>query len=340
MLRQRMKSILVITSNLQQASFRLRIAALVRPLAQRGFNLHVQVRPGKWLARRRLLHSAGQYDAVILQRKLLDPVDATLLRRSARRIIFDVDDAVMHHAHAVGWLSRRRTARRFSATVKILDHVVAGNQHLAAIFRDHGLPVTLIPTTVDPAHYPVRHHAASDEIRLVWIGSRSTLPYVETHLPALEQATQNVPGLKLMIIADATLRSPVLPIEFHPWSPETEAQALLHGDIGIAPTPLDEWTIGKSGFKIVQYMAAGLPVIASPVGANAELVRHGETGLLAEKPEDWPAAVRCVAGDLSLRQEMGSAGRQLVEQQYCIARATSDWAAILAAPDIRTRLPR
>src|SRR5690349_12815480 len=110
-----MKQILVITNNLKQASFRLRVEQSIEPLRARGFDLQVQVRPRNWLARRRLLATAGDYHCVLLQRKLLDPSDARLLRRHARRILYDIDDAVMFEEKPRGRFSQWRTTRRFHA---------------------------------------------------------------------------------------------------------------------------------------------------------------------------------------------------------------------------------
>lgn len=324
-----MKRILVITTNLQQASYRLRIAALIPLLHERGFELDVQVRPKSWLARRRFLRSAGSYDAVILQRKFLDPSDARLLRRSAKRIFYDIDDAVMYHAHEVGLVSQWRTTRRFEATARILDHVAAGNEYLAEMFRQRGRTVTIVPTCVDPDHYRLKQHEAANSVNLVWIGSRSTLPYLVERLPAIEAAATRVPGLKLITIADLTVAGAKLPVEHIAWSAGTEAESLIRGDIGIAPTPDDRWTRGKCGFKIIQYMAAGLPVIASPVGANAEIVRP-ETGTLASTSAEWTEGIVRLAGDLSLRRSMGEAGRTCVEREYSITRAADAWAQLLA----------
>jgi glycosyltransferase involved in cell wall biosynthesis len=320
-----MKRILVIITNPQQASYRLRVDALRPMLAQRGFDLDVQIRPRSWLARRTLLKSADRYHAVLLQRKLLDPTDARLLRRHARRILYDLDDAVMYHANRVGRLSQWRTNRRFEATARILDHVVAGNEYLAAMFRERGRDVTVLPTTVDPAHYLVKEHAAVDPVTLVWIGSNSTLPYLGEHLPALRQS-----GAKLVTIAGNPLENAGLPVEHIRWSAETEAASLVRGDIGIAPTPCDRWTLGKCGFKIIQYMAAGLPVVASPVGANAEIVRPGGTGFLAETPQEWVDAIRRLAGDVELRRRMGRAGRERVEREYSLTRGADVWARLLS----------
>lgn len=325
-----MQRILVIITNPQQASFRLRIEPLRAPLAQHGFELDVRVRPRGWTARRELLRTAGRYHAVILQRKLLDPSDALLLRRHARRILYDVDDAVMFHAHRVGRFSQWRTHRRFEATAKILDHVVAGNAYLANMFRQRGRSVTVLPTTVDLSHYRVKEHDGGEKVALVWIGSDSTLPYLQQCVPAIAEASRRSPGLRLITIANQTISHPDIRLEHIPWSLEGEADALLRGDVGIAPTPCDRWTMGKCGFKIIQYMAAGLAVIASPVGANGEIVRAGETGLVADTSEQWVAAIVQLVNDPELRRRMGRAGRERAEREYSITRAAQTWAQLLA----------
>lgn len=326
------KPVLAIVSNLAQASSRLRVEALIAPLAARGFELELVACPRRWAERRDLLRSAGAYHAVLLQRKLLDPWNWRLLRRHARRVVFDVDDAVRYHPHRVGPYSSLRTALRFRATARHVDHVVAGNSYLADLFGRSGCRgVTVLPTAIDPGRYRLKRHRPTDTPRLVWIGSRSTLPYLRRFMPALEQAARVVPGLRLVTVADATVRSSAaLPVEHVPWSLAGESAALCRGDIGIAPTPLDRWTLGKCGFKIVQYMAAGLPVIASPVGANAAMVRPGETGLLPGRPEEWPGAIASLAHDAEKRRCMGAAGRALVERQYRLDDAADTWADILS----------
>jgi glycosyltransferase involved in cell wall biosynthesis len=325
-----MQRILVIANNLQQASYRVRVGALIEPLRARGFELDVRLRTRSLAQRRALFRGAGDYDAVLLQRKLLDPWEAKFLRRHARRILYDVDDAVMYHAKPVGWFSRWRTTRRFRATAAAVDHVVAGNGYLAELFTRAGArAATVVPTVVDPARYVVKRHAPTDAPRLVWIGSRSTLPYLRELVPTLDRAARDVPGLRLVTIADATVQTAAVPVEHIPWSADTEAASLARGDIGVAPTPCDRWTLGKCGFKIVQYMAAGLPVIASPIGANAEIMRDGETGFLPQSPDDWPALIAKLAGDASLRARMGEAGRRRVESNYSIDFAADAWATLL-----------
>lgn len=327
-----MKRILVITNNLQQASFRLRMEALIDLLAQRGFGLEVQVRPRGWLARRRLLRSAGGYDAVILQRKLLDPWDMRLLHRRARKVFFDVDDAVMFDHSRAGMMARWRMWRRFKAVARQVDGIVAGNEYLADLFRRDGrcqAPVTIVPTVVDPAHYTMKQHGPTLTPTLVWIGSNSTLGYLQDCFPALAEAARLVPGLRLLTIAADPPRNPPVPLEHIRWTVTAEAEGLARGAIGIAPMPANRWTLGKCGFKIIQYMAAGLPVIASPVGANAQIVLPGETGLLPGTMSDWPAAIAALANDPALRTKMGAAARRRVEQSYSLSVAVAAWAKVL-----------
>ena len=322
--------VLVITIDPAEAAFRLRLGILAPLLAADGYTFEYHARPRDSGDRRRLLATAGDYDAVVVQRKLLDPGHARLLRRRARRVIFELDDAVMTQRRDVSAWSRWLKRRRFRATAAVADHVVAGNEYLAEQFRALGRPATVLPTVVDPDHYTVKRHAPADRPTLVWIGSASTLPYLRQWMPQLEAAARRVPGLRLLTIANDTVASGVLPVEHVPWTEAGEAAALARGDIGIAPTPDDRWTAGKSGFKIVQYMAAGLPTVASPVGANAEIVRDGVTGLLPATPDDWPDALARLAGDVALRTSLGIAARQAVLADYTLDRARTVWRAVLS----------
>ena len=325
-----MTRVLVLANNLAQASYRVRVAALLPLLAARGVDATVALRTGNPLADARLYRSARHFDAVLLQRKFLETWEAWLLRRHARRLVYDVDDALMYHNRPVGLVSRWRTARRFRATARAVDRVVAGNQYLADLFRNAGAAATtVLPTVVDPARYVVKGHADTATPRLVWIGSRSTLGYLRGAIPALARSAARVPGLSLLTVADETLADAPLPVEHAAWSADTEAASLARGDVGIAPTPTDPWTLGKCGFKIVQYMAAGLPVVASPVGANAELVVEGETGFLPRTDEAWAGAIARLASDVGLRRRMGAAGRRRAEAELSVTRAADVWRAVL-----------
>jgi glycosyltransferase involved in cell wall biosynthesis len=118
-------------------------------------------------------------------------------------------------------------------------------------------------------------------------------------------------------------------VEFCPWQEATESAEIAAGDIGVSWIPDDQWSAGKCGLKVLQYMAAGLPVVANPVGLHKTLVRQGETGFLAETPAEWVDAIRRLAADPALRQRLGQAGRELVEASYQVPLGAASWLQVL-----------
>lgn len=300
---------------------RYRIEPFAWDLAQRGLLLEVRpLRSGP--ARLAQFRAARRFDAVILQRKLLPCWQLLLLRRAARRLIYDVDDAVFQRDsyHPKGPESWSRTIR-FWATVRAADAVIAGNHYLrdrVAAFAEPR-PLEVVPTCVNPRWYPpADHRRVGRAARLAWIGSDSTLQSLrraEAHLAAVGR---RLPGLELRVICDRPLELAAIPVSWRRWSSATESAELADADIGISWLPDDVWSRGKCGLKVLQYMAAGLPVVANPVGVHGDLVRHGRTGFLAETPEQWAAAVARLAGDPALRGRLGAAARRMVRRRYSV----------------------
>jgi glycosyltransferase involved in cell wall biosynthesis len=329
--------VLVITNGPSSSSFRVRMQNLFGLLSDRGIETTVVVRPKNWIHRRRVLRLARGFDATILQRKSLDPADARLLRRSSPRLLYDIDDATMLPQRANEWpWARWVRMRRFRATADAADHIVAGNTYLAEFFRKRGRPVTILPSVLDTRRYRTRNHMnpIAGKVVLSWVGTRSTIDYLRAAMPTLHDAALRVPGgLTLRTIADATVESTsAVTVEHAPWSIQAEVDALATADIGLAPTPDGPWTRGKCGFKIVQYMAAGLPVVASPVGLNAELVDHEQNGFHADTSDQWIHAIIRLAIDPALRARLGAAGRCKAERQLDITRAADVWASLLRQP--------
>jgi glycosyltransferase involved in cell wall biosynthesis len=320
-----------------EPSFRIRILSLVDRLASRGFAWDLKPRPkGPW-ARLAMARSARDYDGVILHRKMLDPYEARALRRhlpAGRRIFLDIDDAMMLHETELGFLARRRLQRRYHATRKIVDVVCAGNAYLAGMFQEAGARTAIVPSGVDPAVQPLKQTTAGKGTILLWVGSHSTLKYLELSFPALARAATRVNDLRLTVFCDIPPAAAPIPVDFVPWNLPEENAVMLRGDIGIAPTPENPWTLGKCGFKIVQYMNAGLPVIASPVGFNADLVQPPEAalqaGLLPATWDQWPGAIEQLASDSALRGRFGAAGRRRVEAELSLDKIADAWAAVLA----------
>jgi len=310
------KSLLILTRDCAGAPFRQRVQAYLEPLAARGIACEVEELAKSPWPRRRQMRRASEFDGVLLHRKTMTAWDARGLS-AARHVIYDFDDAVMFQARSPERAHPARL-RRFERTITRADLVLAGNANLAEHARRSGARhVEVIPTGLDTGRYkPKRDYNSPGPVRLVWIGSRSTLKQLIVFRPVLEQIGRTVPGIMLRVIADARLEATGLAVENVPWRLETETDLLAESDIGIAPLPDTPYTRGKCGFKIVQYMAAGLPVVASPVGVNADYVRDGRTGFRAQSPDEWVERVQRLASDSCLREQMGCAGRRRAEAEF------------------------
>ncbi len=312
---------------------RYRLAAFEPALVAAGHTLTLADWPRHWWDWPRLHRQLSQVDGVIVQRRLLSAWQRFWLRRSARGVLFDFDDAVwLRDSYARRGPHSLRRLRRFRATLQACSGVIAGNAYLAAEAQRWvpGDQVAVIPTCVDPSGYPLSRHTGESPVRLVWIGSSSTLKGLERIRDLLERIGRNVSGLRLRLICDRFLDLADLPVEACPWEAAHEAQQLASADIGLAWLPDDDWSRGKCGLKVLQYMAAGLPVVANPVGVQRDLVVHGQTGFLAETPDEWIDAIRTLAADPELRKNMGKTGQKRVLQGYSVARGGQLWCDFLA----------
>jgi len=264
----------------------------------------------------RALRSAHRADLVLVLRKTLPGPLLWLLRKVSRRLVFDLDDAIF--CKPDGGPSTTRMSR-FASMVRCCDHVTAGNAFLANAAASFNQAVTVVPTCVDVNRYRPGDNATPEYFDVVWIGSSSTRKYLEAVIPALREASRRIPALRLKIIADFDLDEPGFPTLPIRWLAATEAVELASAQVGIAPMSDDDWSRGKCALKVLQYMAAGLPVVSTPVGVNGEAVLDGETGYLVRDDDEWVAALQKLAFDPQRRQRMGLAGCQRVAALYSSA---------------------
>jgi glycosyltransferase involved in cell wall biosynthesis len=311
---------------------RYRLAAFVPALAAHGHALELRALPTSLFGRLAIGRDLSHFDAVIVQRKLLPRWALALLRRRAKRLVFDYDDAVwLRDSYSAKGLHDPKRAARFRATVRACDVVVAGNEFLAAEARKF-VPadrVRVIPTCVEPAHYTPARHEAREAFRMVWVGSSSTLQGLERFGETLSAIGRAIPGARLKLVCDRFAQFPPLPVDCAPWNESTEAQEIAACDAGIGWVPDDDWSRGKCGLKVLQYQAAGLPVIANPVGVQSDFVRAGATGFLARTTDEWVQAARALAADAALRARLGAAGRVQVKERYSVTAGAELWLAAL-----------
>lgn len=309
---------------------RYRIAAFAPHLESLGHRVEIQ----PWSSSSILEHLFfGNTDVLVIQRRLLPTWQLKVLRGRTRRLVFDFDDSVfLRTSYNPHGLASPTRLRQFRHMMQVADVIVAGNEFLRAQASAWADPekVHVIPTCVDVSRYPqAAHDASRDKVKLAWIGSASTLRGLERIRPLLERLGQSNPRLHLKVICDRSLSMTHLPVEFRPWSEESECAELADADIAISWLPDDDWSAGKCGLKILQYMAAGLPVIANPVGVQAQMVRHGETGFLVNTADEWQNAAQRLADDANLRRRMGVAARRRVAAEYDVSRGKLPWQSIL-----------
>jgi glycosyltransferase involved in cell wall biosynthesis len=311
---------------------RYRLAAFRPALERAGHALDLRPLPRGWLGRLRLFRDL-RGATVVLQRFLLPRWQLALLRRAARHLIFDLDDAVfLRDSFSPRGLHHPGRLRRFAATVRACDAVVAGNAFLAEQASQFApaARVTVVPTCVDPGLYqPQSWPRERKTVELVWVGSSSTLQGLAQAAPLLEEAGRRVPSLRLKIVCDRFLRLEHLPVVPCPWTEAGEAAAIASADVGVSWIPDDLWSRGKCGLKVVQYMAAGLPVVANPVGVHPEMVRPGQTGYLAQSAEQWVVALARLTADAALRRRLGQAGRGVLEREYSVEVGAGRWLGLL-----------
>jgi glycosyltransferase involved in cell wall biosynthesis len=179
---------------------------------------------------------------------------------------------------------------------------------------NHNPNVTVMPTVINPKVYPPKETYQKEEDRFVvgWIGLKYNFPYLDAVGAWLPE------GAVLRVISSAKPSLPGVPLEFLPWSEASEARQIAEFDVGIMPLPDDEWARGKCALKILQYMAAGVPVVASPVGINPDIIQDGKNGFLAASNEDWSERLNRLALSDSLRERIGKAGLETVTLSYTV----------------------
>lgn len=276
-----------------------------------------------YLKRVARLLAVRRYDLVWLEKELFPHLPATFERMIAclgSRYVVDYDDAVFHNydRHANKYF-RWALAGKIDRVMNGSSLVVAGNRYLAARAQMAGARwVETLPTVVDLDRYPNVGAKKQNEFKLGWIGTPMTSSYLAYARSALVALTADK---KTQVVAVGAGRNPIagVDVEVRPWTEGEEVAEVQQFDVGIMPLPDGPWERGKCGYKLIQYMACAKPVVASAVGANIDIIQHGVNGFLAGSEAEWKEALETLRDNPKLREEMGRAGRRLVERQYCLS---------------------
>ncbi len=324
--------IVAIVKSLENACCRYRVAAFRPLLEQAGHSLRLLPWPRTFWSRRLIRRHLAGADVLLLQRRMPHAGHLAAFRAQVPYLIYDFDDAVFlrDSLHRRGPHCPHR-AQRFRSVVQAADAVVAGNRflHEQASLWVQPERLHLIPTCLDPARYAPATHADESVSQLAWIGSASTLRSLQRFRPFLEEVGSRIAGLRFKIICDTFLHLDNMHVVRCPWAEQTEAAELAQAQIGVSFLPDDLWSRGKCALKILQYMAAGLPVVANPVGLHPRLVVPGQTGFLVETAAECAAAIRLLLDNPAMRRRMGQAGRELVQERFQLGLGAAAWLRLL-----------
>ena len=269
------------------------------------------------------LLTSRRYDLLWIEQELfpwMPPFVEWLLHQQKIPYVVDYDDAIFHrydlHRHR---LIRWMIGTKIDWIMKHAAMVIAGNHYIAERAHKAGAKaVEIIPTVIDLNRYPITIRKEYMPLTIGWIGSPATYPFFESVAPTLMELQRRIPIRVAVVGVMDPNPEGERHFSYYPWSEDTEVELLKSFDVGIMPLPDTPWTKGKCGYKLIQYMACGIPVVASKVGANLDIVENGKNGFLVSTPQEWIDALERMVLDRNLRKIMGENGRRQVEDFYNI----------------------
>jgi glycosyltransferase involved in cell wall biosynthesis len=308
-----------LVTGLDAPSARYRVLQYLPFLEKEGCISEVYMIPKKYWERIKLFREMKNYDIVFLQKRLLNPVWGHILRKNSRRLIYDFDDAVMFRDSNKKNYSSGKRKNNFLRIVKNSDIIIAGNEYLKAFAVKENPNTFIIPTSIDMDRYIERPSVVSSEsVVLGWIGSSSTLSYLEKMKNVWDALYDRFSNVRLKIVADKFFDCDRIPVIKKQWRYEEEIDDLHSFDIGLMPLTDDPWSRGKCGFKLLQYMAVGIPAVCSPVGVNRTIVTDGVNGFWANDDAEWIEKIGALISNDKLRLQMGKIARETVLKRYSV----------------------
>lgn len=324
-----------LTGGLNTASTRFRVRQYIPSLTREGIEVTEHIpywgtscglpSPFKAVARIPGLWRSRKADIVWISKELVQGYE-TFERCLKRPRILDVDDAIWQN-----WPLSRITQPRIA---RAMDAVVVGNDYLADYYSRYCRDVHILPTAIDIKRYTsktLKQSAPDQKFVIGWTGQACNYKYLRLIEPALKQFLCTYPDAELLIISNRPYETNEIDpdrIRYLQWTPEIETSGLHQMDVGIMPLADDQWTRGKCSFKMLQYMASALPVVASPAGMNRQVAEKGDCGFLAVTTQEWLDALQTLYKSPEEAAQKGRQGRMIIEKHYSAEQVASQWADI------------
>ena len=322
--------VLFLIQGFEVAASRYRVLQFIPYLNAEGIETEVSLYPGTPAEFTRFFRDLPGYDCLFLQRKRFSGPLLKLLRRRAKKIVYDFDDSVMYRNSKAASPHSKTRMKRFADMVRASDFVIAGNRFLEGQARQFTENAAVIPTAIDGDRYTLKDYdLARERVTIGWIGDHGSIHYMEKMKPIFEELGKRYPRADLSIVCDVFIDCENMHVIKKMWSRETEVSDLQEMDIGLMPLMNDLWSEGKCGLKILQYFGVGVPAVCTPVGVNKDVVRAGSSGLYANSPEEWLRNISILIEDPALRRQMGLKGRETVFEGYTVRACAPKLAEII-----------
>jgi hypothetical protein len=308
------------------ASTHYRVLQYLEMLRNDGIECEV-LAPGKMPRPEKLAES----DTVLVQKKLFPAHQVRTLRKHAKRLLFDIDDATWQpHGRKHSWWTRWRTNRRLQSIVRAADVSLVANQYIAKHLDALGGKIRVLPMALKADDWPPSNGNQATRIRIGWSGAPVNLRYLEALEPVLAQVMSEHPEVELAVFCGKQPTfSTSLPYLHLPWRQGGEPEAVKTFHIGLLPLPTDDFSQGKSPIKALQYMAAGIPTIATPQAGSLEIGQGSGSMFFAEKPQEWRERLCQLIQDAAMRGKMGTSARVAFEERFSSTQIYSDWKSCL-----------
>ena len=281
-----------------------------------------------YLRRMKTLFTVARYDLVYVHlwvTPLGPPVFEWLYRKAAKKIVYDIDDLV--------YLKRPNKAHPFISIIKgrkkpiylmrHSEHVITCTPYLDEFVRRYNTTTTDISSTIDTERYhPKTEYSSNGKFIIGWSGSHSTSRYLYLLADVFRDLSKEM-DYKLVVMGDNTFSISGVEVETLPWKEEHEISTISRFDVGLYPLPDEEWVLGKSGLKALQYMALGIPTVATAIGTIFRIIDNGKNGFLASSSEEWKSQILQLRNSQALRQNIGKSAAQTVQARYSV-RANRD----------------
>ena len=250
------------------------------------------------------------------------PIFEWLVKLIAKKIIYDIDDMIFlgHSSEANKFLEGLKGKKKMISLMKSSDHIITCTPTLDKFVRQYNTNTTDISSTIDTEKYTKKEHIATEKITLGWSGSHSTSKYVKLLEPVFTELLTKGHRFKVLVIGDNnfTFSDKNIEVISKPWELSSEVVDLKQIDIGLYPLPNEQWVLGKSGLKALQYMSIGIPTIATNIGANSRIISNGENGFLVKNNSEWIASLELLINDVEKRNNIGEKAIDTVESKFSI----------------------